>query len=181
MLINIAGFQIAWFALVGGAARGEVWCGVGVLLGVVAVHLLTSRRHAADEFLLLAIVAWVGYVADSTLTLLGVLQFPPQAQIGWPAPIWMTALWVNFATTLNVSLQWASARPWLAAVLGGAGGAAAYFAGAGLGALSFGAPTAVALGVIAVQWALSTTALLALARWVRCHPTTANVATGVRS
>lgn len=180
LLINIAGYQIAWFALVWGAARGEVWCGVGVLLGVVAVHLLTSREHAADEFLLLAMVAWVGYIADSTLTLLGVLRFPPQAQIGWPAPIWMTALWVNFATTLNVSLHWASERPRLAAVLGGVGGAAAYFAGVRFGALSFGTPTVVALAMIAVQWALMTTVLAALARWVRSHPAAAGVATGVR-
>ncbi len=172
VLINIAGFYAAWFALVGGAAAGEVWCGVGVLFGVVCIHLLVSRQHAVDEFALLAMVAWVGYIADSVLILLGVLLFPPQAQVGWPAPVWMTGLWVNFAVTLNGSFRWAGASPRLAAVFGAAGGPLSYYAGARMGALGFGTPLPIALAIVGLQWVLMTPALAALARWVRSGPDT---------
>lgn len=182
VFVNIAGFYAAWFALVGGAANGEVWCGVGVLLGVVCLHLIASRQHAVDEFMLLAIVAWIGYIADSTLTLFGVLRFPPQAQVGWPAPVWMTGLWVNFAATLNASLRWAADRPRLAMLLSAVGGPLAYYAGSQMGALSFGTPTSFALLMVGLQWALAAPALAALARWIRSRPSpAAGTAKGARS
>jgi hypothetical protein len=75
----------------------------------------------------------------------------------------MTALWANFATTLNVSLVSLQTRPWLAALLGLVGGPAAYWGGAELGAMSFLDPTA-GLIALALGWGILTPLLLALAR-----------------
>ena len=79
------------------------------------------------------------------------------------APYWMVALWALFATTLNVSLRWLRARPWLGALLGALGGPAAYYAGARLGALEL-ATAGAGLGAIAIGWAVLTPLLLGTAR-----------------
>lgn len=77
-------------------------------------------------------------------------------------PVWMIALWANFATTLNLSLAGLQSRPGLAALLGLVGGPLAYWGGAGLGAMTFVAPLP-ALITLALGWALLTPLLLALA------------------
>jgi len=72
------------------------------------------------------------------------------------------ALWMLFATTLNVSLAWLKRSALLAALFGAIGGPLAYYGGAKLGALSFLAPTP-ALVALALGWGLLTPLLIKLA------------------
>lgn len=152
-LLRFLGLQAGWFACVLGAASGRPLLGVAVVAMLFAFSLTASRDRAG---LLRAVAAAIilGLVVDGSLTLGGVLVFPPQAALGWPVPLWMLALWVNFALSLD-AFAWLASRPALAAVVGAAGGAGSYLAGARLGAVTLRPDEATALIVIAALWALA--------------------------
>lgn len=153
-IYNVAAYQVAWFAVLIGAARGMAGAGAAVALLVCAVHL--ALRRDAIELRLVGLCLVIGMVVDSTLALSGQVQFAAWS-LGL-APYWMTALWLAFATTLNHSLRWLMVRPALAAVVGAIGGPLAYLAGARLGALDIANPR-MAIPLIALLWAASMLAL----------------------
>jgi hypothetical protein len=147
-LWNLAAYQLAWFAVILGAARGFAWAGMAVALLVIGAHL--ALRPRALELKLIALAAAIGIMIDSTLSITGQVRFAAPGPVGL-APLWMLCLWMAFATTLNYSLRWLMRRP-VAAALGGAiGGPLAYLAGARLGALELATP-AITLSLIALLW-----------------------------
>jgi len=162
VVINVALFQLGWFACVLGAAHGLPWIGPLAAVAIIAWHLAHATRRR-PELALAAGALLAGAIFDSLLLQTGWIHFNAGVLIAGMAPIWMMSLWAIFATSLNVSLRWMRTRPGLAVILGALGGPLAYYSGARLGALSF---TAVrpALAVIALGWAVLTPALLAAAR-----------------
>ena len=159
--INFALFQIAWFASVLGGAHGSPWTGPAVVAAVAAYHL----SRAADprgELALLAVAAAIGTVFDSALTAAGALSYPAGQWHPMIAPYWIIALWVAFATTLNVSLNWLKGRTVLAVLFGAVGGPLAYVGGSKLGGVTFDEP-ALALAALAIGWAVITPLLVAIA------------------
>lgn len=150
ILVNLIAFQIAWFASVLGGANALPWLGVIVTAVVVAVHLYQSARPG-PEALMLLIVGIIGTFWDSLLVRLGFLAYPSGMLAPWLAPVWIIAMWVAFATTLNVSLAWLRKNWYLACVLGALGGPLAYYAGYRLGGVEF-PDTLVALSVLAAGW-----------------------------
>ena len=161
MLANIAAFQIGWFACVLGAAHGMPWAGVAVAFVVVALHLNRAPRPRT-ELALLLIAAAIGAVFDSALVALGWIAYPNGTLIAGTAPVWIVAMWVLFATTLNVSLRWLKRSLPLAIAFGAVGGPLAYVAGGKLGGLSF-LQQSPALAALALGWAVITPVLLRIA------------------
>lgn len=159
--VNFILFQVAWFACVLGGAHETPWIGPVVVAGVAAYHLSRVPNPKA-EFSLLALAAGIGAAFDSALAATGWLSYPSGQWHPLLAPYWMVALWVAFATTLNVSLNWLKGRPLLALAFGAVGGPLAYFAGAKLGGVTFHEP-ALALTVLAFGWASITPTLVLLA------------------
>jgi len=156
---NFLAYQLAWFAVILGAAAGRAWLGATVALLVTAAHLWLRRDRF--ELRLVALCALIGVLVDSTLAMTGQVRFAA----AWPAdlaPYWMVSLWIVFATTLNHSLRWLMRRPVAAALAGAAGGPLAYLAGAKLGALTLTTP-ATTLPLIALLW---TPAMIALSMMV---------------
>ena len=160
--INFVLFQLGWFACVLGAAHGRPWVGVLSVVCIAAWHL-SRARLPRRELLLLALAAACGLLFDSALSLLGLAHFTSGVVVAGFAPLWMIALWVLFATTLNVTLRWLHGRSARAAARGCVGGALAYYSGVRLGAMSL-TPLATALAVVAVGWSLLTPLLLVAAR-----------------
>ena len=147
-LYNYAAYQLAWFAVVLGAAHGFALAGAAVALLVAAVHL--SLRCNALEFKLIGLAGLIGILIDSTLAMTGQVRFAAS----WPqdlAPFWMLSLWIVFATTLNHSLRWLMHRPVAAALAGALGGPIAYLGAAKIGALVIATPAAT-LPLIAVLY-----------------------------
>ena len=150
---NLVLYQIGWFACVLGAAHGAPWLGPLIVAAIATWHL-AHARHKARELTLLTCAALLGLILDSALLRLGLLRFSSGVVVAGFSPGWMIALWVLFATTLNISLRWLYRQPALAAALGIA--LASYAVGAwwGMGASWFkaanaGAVTAyVATGVL---------------------------------
>lgn len=163
LLINLAGFQLGWFACVLGAAHGLPWLGPLVALPVLYRHLRAAAAPAAEARLLLA-AALVGLAIDSALLATGRLAFTEGVLLPPLAPYWMVTLWLLFASTFNVSLRRLRERPLFAAGLGAAGGPLAYLAGEGLGAARILEPAWATHLAVAVAYAVATPALLTLAR-----------------
>ena len=114
---------------------------------------------------LVATSALIGVLWDSLLPILGWVTYPNGMLAAGTAPHWMVALWMMFATTMNLSLAWMKRSLWLAAILGATGGPLSYWAGAELGALTFtpGTETA-ALVLLGIGWGVLTPLLVILAR-----------------
>jgi len=167
-LLNFVAFQCCWFANVIGAASGFPWLGPLVTVLWLAVHLASLRSAsgagnvAAEMRVLLAAIA-IGWTADSALALAGFISFPEVAQLGGPSPVWMVALWACFAATFRHSLSWMRGRWLIAVVLGAVGGPLAYVGGEKLGAILL--TDYLSIVVVAVQYAIATPVLLAIAHY----------------
>jgi hypothetical protein len=160
-LLNFVGFEVGWCACALGAAKGLPLAGplvVGVFFCLQLLLVPAPGKHA--RFVLVATL--LGWIIDSALYRAGAFSFPEGGFGHWLCPIWMAALWANFAGTLHFCLDWLRGRYWLASVLGAVGGPLAYYGGHRLGAMQLGGSLAVSLAVIAIEWAIATPALVYL-------------------
>ena len=160
ILINFAAFQIGWFSAVIGAANGLPWIGPAVIAAVLMLHFLRAQRPAEELSLILACAA-IGTWFDSMLVALSWVAYPSGQWHAMLAPYWIIAMWMLFATTLNISLKWLRGRTWLAAVVGAIAGPLTYIAGTKLGAMEFLNQEA-ALTALGIGWAAMLPALVAL-------------------
>jgi len=151
MLLNFAAFQLGWFACVLGGANQLPWLGTLVAILIVAWHL-SQAHQPGREFTLLAAVGALGATWDSLLVAAGWLSYPSGTLLADTAPHWIVAMWVLFASTLNVSLRWLRGRWIMATLLGAAGGPLAYYAGAQLGGVDIVEPL-LAFSALALGWA----------------------------
>jgi len=152
-IINFIAFQSAWFAAVLGAANGMPWLGVVAVLLALGLHLALSPDWR-PELLLAFCAAGMGFATDTVLIAAG--AFSPIPYL-FPAPfssLWMVMLWVNLASTINVSMAWLRGRYALGAVFGAIGGPLAYYSGAKLGAMTR-LPEPGGLLWIGIAWAFA--------------------------
>lgn len=160
LITNFILFQLAWFACVMGAANNLPWLGVVVTLAALAWHFFHSQ-HPKSELLLILAALCIGGLFDQFMLAMSWVNY--QAH-GWDTglvPVWILALWMAFASTLNMSLAWMQGRHLIAVLFGGSGGPLAYFGAENLGAVSLTSSTSfIALGV---GWAIITPLLLVLA------------------
>ena len=160
-LINMVSFYLGWFSCLLGATHSMPWLGVLVMSALLALHLfLTANRTQELRFIL--VTGLLGTSLDSLLMLGGLYTFTYHT-LSWLCPVWMTALWMGFASTFNHSMRWLRGRYGLAGLFGATGGPLSYYAGVGLGALSFIPATRSTLMVLAVVWSLVVPGLLWLA------------------
>lgn len=152
VISNLLIFQVSYFACVLGGAAGLPWLGPGAVLGAVAWHLWRVGDRLT-EARLLVVVLIIGTLFESAVTATGWVDYPSGWVVPWLAPVWILALWLLFATTLNLCLAWLKHRWWLAVVLGGAGGPLSFYGGSRLQAVELVDPVAV-LVTLAVAWAL---------------------------
>jgi hypothetical protein len=163
-LLNAAIFQVVWIACVAGGASGRWWLGPLAVL-FFATWQIPRSANPRGELALIAIAALIGLVVDSSYLRAGLIAYPHPDPLAPLAPIWIVALWVGFALTLNHSLAWMQGRPLVSAVLGGASGAASFWFGAEVwGAAELIAPTGLVLCVLAVAWSILIPTLLVVAQ-----------------
>lgn len=160
IIINAVVFQIGWLCCVLAGANHVPWLGTSIALLIVAWHVngAISPRH---ELTLILFAGLMGAVWDSLLVYAGWLQYPSGTLIEGTAPHWIIAMWLLFATTLNVSLKWLKQRPVLSAAMGAVAGPAAYFAGYKLGGVQM-PDFIVAMTALALGWALFMPVLMSL-------------------
>lgn len=158
-LPNLIGFQLVWMASVGGAAQGWWWAGPAVLVLFAGWQLATTTTRRSDVRLML-FCAVFGLLLDSLWVQASFMRFASPFPDPRLAPIWIVAMWVGFALTVNHSLSGLKPLPWLGAALGLLGGPLAYFAAErAWGAVQI-APSVWPYVWLGVAWALVTPALL---------------------
>ena len=164
-LSNFIAFQIGWFACVLGGAHLRPWLGT-LLVAVLIIGHLWQLPRPRSELMLIIGAGLLGLVADSVLMNLGLTRFPSGILIEGIAPHWMIAMWMLFATTLNISMRWLKQR-WLLMILFGAlGGPLAYYAGFKLGGVMFHDTFWLSMAALALVWAAAMPVLMALSeRW----------------
>lgn len=130
-LANFVGYQLVWFLLVRGAARGNLE--LPLLAGALfLIWQISTATYPIGELQLLLVAVLLGVAVDGVAAATGWLRYasPSPALPVLGAPAWILMLWACFATTIHRSLAVVQGRPWLAALLGGAGAPLAYWAAA---------------------------------------------------
>lgn len=158
-VLNAVVFQLGWFACVLGGSTVAL---VAVPLLLLAHYLCCARDPR--RWLALLVCAGVGILVDILLTGLGLFHFEPS---GLWIPLWLGALWLMFASTLDAALGWLRGHWLAAAALAAVGGPLSYWAGVQFGAARFGWPTELALGLLVLTWGALFPALLWLHARVR--------------
>jgi hypothetical protein len=158
---NILLTQFGWFTSVFGGANQMPWLGPLTVLVVVALHLKLAKRPER-ELALIVLCGVIGTIFDSVLVYFGWVGYPSGMFAAGLAPYWIIAMWMLFATTLNVSLKWLRRMPVVAAGLGLVAGPLTYLAGAKLGGIVL-IDRFAALAMLAVGWAIMMPALSLLA------------------
>ena len=162
---NLVGYQLIWFAIVISASRGQPMWGIAAALVFITLQFRFSASRVADAHVLVA-ASICGLLLDGTLVALGWLDYASPL-ISLPAPVWILALWLAFAMTLNHSMSFLRGKPLIAAVLGGIGGPLAYLGAArGFDAVVFSAPAWHAIALLAVGWAAALASLATLTQQV---------------
>lgn len=150
--VSFSLYQVGWFAIVVSAAYSQPWWGITIAMSLVGVHmLLTSDRTSQAKMLLVA--TGVGFVVDSTLLGLEVYRFSNESAIARLPPLWMSVLWIQFATTFRYRLKWLSGRYVLSVLLGFTGAPLAFVGGESIGAVSIYSPRLTNLLILGSLWA----------------------------
>jgi hypothetical protein len=162
IILNVILFKIAWLSTVLGSANDMPLLGPLAVAVAVGVHLKMAA-NPAREALLLLLAGIIGLTWDSIMVTAGWVSYPNGTLVPGFAPYWIVAMWILFATTLNIAFRWLREKPWTAALLGGVFGPLSYFGGASAGAVVLLQPVN-ALVALSVAWAILMPALLALGR-----------------
>jgi len=150
-LLNYIGFQVGWLACVAGTGNGHLYLGPAVSVPLLAAHLVMSSRRVLELKRLLAVAAF-GLVLELLAASAGQYRYLGSVSL---LPLWVAALWLLFAATLNSSFAWLSGRPLLAAALGALAGPLSFKAGVGLGAGEYLTSPLHASLALAVLWGLA--------------------------
>lgn len=158
--INLSLFKIGWLVVVFSAAAGIAEVGAATVALIALVHLVRANR-ISSELALLVIAGCIGLVWESIIVQGGFLSYPTADTGGSLAPYWIVAMWVLFATTLNVGMKWLRKNLAVAALAGAVCGPLSFLAGQQAGAVTL-ADNAVL--VIGLGWAVLLPAITMIAR-----------------
>lgn len=153
-VFNYLSYYVGWLACVYGAAFGMSAMGVAVVALLVLIHFVLTHT-LREEIMMIAVIGVLGTMVDSMQAITGLLFYHGgYAKAPWLGPIWITAIWVLFASTINWSFEWLKGRTWLTVVLGAIGGPLSYAAGERIGAVRFQNNYVVTMFALAVIWSV---------------------------
>ena len=145
--LNIIIFNLLWAGLVLGR-DSLIYLTLPSLLIYLAclLHIGDLKIH---QILLPAII---GITIDSSLTFFGIFIFPDSSLI---VPFWLIVLWINFSTTITLSLSFIGKNKLVAFGLGASALPFNYTVGERLGAVTFGESYLFSILVLVLVWSLS--------------------------
>ena len=157
LIINVLAYQAVWFSAI-------LWGNPGAAAGcLIILILLATSECRGDDLKMIGFLMFLGLLVDGTLQQVGFFTFRSP---GFPIPFWLLVIWLGFAMTIHHSLSWFKDKLLLAALFGGLGGPAAYWAGTHLEAVSFNWPLPSSLFVLAVVWSMMFPAIMLYSRKV---------------
>lgn len=162
IVTNLVFFKIVWAASLFGVVLGYAWAGLAMLALFVAWHAHAAPTARAD-FVLAGIAVVIGLALDTLYVRAGLIAYEGNLLWSNAAPIWILALWANFALTMNGCLGWLRQRRVLAAALAFVCGPLSYYGGIALGTATITGDRWMLFAAIGVAWAVALPLLLALA------------------
>ena len=145
--LNIIVFNLLWIGLVLG--RESL---IHLTLPSLLIYLACLLRIGDLKIHQILLPAAIGITIDSSLTFFGIFIFPNSSLI---IPFWLIVLWINFSTTINLSLSFIGKNKLIAFGLGATALPFNYTVGERLGAVTFGDPYLFSILVIALVWSVS--------------------------
>lgn len=167
-ILNMACFYGGWLICMQEATGPRPLLGPLIVVGLLVYHLMVSHTVLID-IILIVTLALIGTVIDSLYIATGLLTFEGgYACCPWLAPLWITALWALYASSVNHSLEWLKANYLLvAAPMGAAGAISSYVVGVKLGAAILHYPPMVSYAVIGAVWAVVVPLSLIFSDWIK--------------
>ncbi len=145
--LNIILFNLLWVGLVLG--RESL---IHLTLPSLLIYLACLLRIGDLKIHQILLPAAIGITIDSSLTFFGIFIFPESSLL---IPFWLIVLWINFSTTLTLSLSFIGKNKLVAFGLGATALPFNYTVGERLGAVTFGDPYLFSILVIALVWSIS--------------------------
>ncbi len=162
IISNLLFFKVVWVASLAGVVFGYAWLGLAMLVLFAAWHAGTSPTARAD-FVLASVAVFMGLLLDTLYIKAGLIVYRGELLWNGAAPLWILALWANFALTMNGCLGWLRERRMLAAALAFVCGPLSYYGGIALGTAKVTGDQVVLFGTIGLAWAVAVPVLLTLA------------------
>lgn len=160
-LLKLLAFQVLGFALVASPALDLDRFAVTLLCLWLPVHLYFSACANADRRVLLATLL-LGPCCDLILLHSGLIEYHGVTLSAALPPLWIYAMWANFALLLNHSLRILGGYIWLSVPVALMSAPLAYFGGSALGAATLTEPTWQPLSVVALCWLIIVPTLAAV-------------------
>ena len=145
--LNIIVFNLLWVGLVLG--RESL---IHLTLPILLIYLACLLRIGDLKVHQILLPAAIGITIDSSLTFFGIFIFPDSSLI---IPFWLIVLWINFSTTITLSLSFIGKSKLVAFGLGATALPFNYTVGERLGAVTFGDPYLFSILVLALVWSVS--------------------------
>ena len=145
--LNIIIFNLLWLGLVLG--RDSL---IHLTLPSLLIYLACLLRIGDLKVHQILLPAAIGITIDSSLTFFGIFIFPESSLI---IPFWLIVLWINFSTTLTLSLSFIGKNKLVAFGLGATALPFNYTVGERLGAVTFGEPYLFSILVLVLVWSVS--------------------------
>ena len=145
--LNIIVFNLLWVGLVLG--RESL---IQFTLPSLLVYLACLLRIGDLKVHQILLPATIGITIDSSLTFFGIFIFPESSLI---IPFWLILLWINFSTTITLSLSFIGKNKLVAFGLGATALPFNYTVGERLGAVTFGEPYLFSILIIILVWSVS--------------------------
>jgi len=145
--LNIIVFNLLWIGLVLG--RDSL---IHLTLPSLLIYLACLLRIGDLKVHQILLPAIIGITIDSSLTFFGIFIFADSSLI---IPFWLIVLWINFSTTITLSLSFIGKSKLVAFGLGATALPFNYTVGERLGAVTFGEPYLFSILVLALVWSVS--------------------------
>lgn len=145
---------MSWWACVMGVINyNQPYFGPLVMFIYIFFHFLMIKNKK-NEIIFLFIAALIGFFVDSVKAFTGFITYNG-AYFEYFAPIWIIAMWVGFAATINHSGSWVKNRYLVAIFLGIIFGPLNYLVGHRLEALSLNMDFPQNLIILSIVWGIS--------------------------
>ena len=154
--LNLIIFNLLWIGLVLG--RDSL---IHLTLPCSLIYLACLLRIGNLKVHQVLLPATIGITIDSSLTFFGIFNFPDPSLI---IPLWLIILWINFSTTIPLSLSFIGKNKLVAFGLGATALPFNYAVGERLGAVTFGEPYLFSILVLALVWSVSFPILFMVSR-----------------
>ena len=145
--LNIIIFNLLWLGLVLG--RDSL---IHLTLPSLLIYLACLLRIGDLKVHQILLPAIIGIMIDMSLTFFGIFIFPDSSLI---VPFWLILLWINFSTTITLSLSFIGKNKLIAIGLGATALPFNYTVGERLGAVTFGEPYLFSILVLVLVWSVS--------------------------